>query len=175
MLYKTDHLPRIFSTIECLMGGAVVILGVNCSNDAALKICFCIKTNSLGQKSGNPIEWVVRLSFFMLSALTKVSTEVFWGQAAVWLRTEVIVLSYGFGQGPYLWTFLWVRSGKHDSLGLAGISKTWWCLMEERVNWQRFRPVLSKSCVYANVSLINQMCVDQLTQLALGQAYGGSW
>lgn len=77
MLHKTDNLPRIFSTIECLMGGAVVILGVNCSNDAALKICFCIKTNSLGQKSGNPIERAVRLSFFMLSALTKVSTEVF--------------------------------------------------------------------------------------------------
>lgn len=30
MRHKTDHLPRIFSTIECLMGGAVVILGVNC-------------------------------------------------------------------------------------------------------------------------------------------------
>lgn len=62
MLHKTDHLPRIFSTIECLMGGAVVILGVSCSNDAALKM-ICIKTNSLGQKSGNPIERAVRLSF----------------------------------------------------------------------------------------------------------------
>lgn len=122
-------MPRIFSTIECLMGGAVVFLCVSCSNDASLKICFCIKTNSLGQKSGNPIEQAVHVSFYMLPALTKVSSEVFWGQAVVWSRTEVIVLSYGFGQGPYLWTFLWGRSGKHDSSVLAGISKTWWCLM----------------------------------------------
>lgn len=101
----------------------------------------------------------------MLSALTKLSSEVFWGQAAVWLRTAVIVVSYGFGQGPYLWTFLWGRSGKHDSWVLAGNSKTWACLMVERVNWHRCRPMLSKSCVYVNVSLINQMCVNQLALL----------
>jgi len=44
----------------------------------------------------------------------KVSIAVFWGQAAVWLRPEVTILSYGFGQGCLIELIAWCGTGVLD-------------------------------------------------------------
>lgn len=118
---------------------------------------------------GTKTYWMDCIS--MLSALTKVSSEVFWGQAAVWLRTAAIITSYGFGQGPYLWTFLWGSSGKHDSWASVGNSKTWTRLMEERVNWHPLQ-----ACAVKVIRVC--WCVSNKSDVhgsTLHRAEGSSW